>query len=123
MSSFRELKVWQLSMEMVTEVYKVSESFPKQEVYGLTSQIRRCSISIPSNIAEGSSRHNTKEFIQFLYIANGSLSEFETQIEIAFRLGYCKDIVRFIDSIKQIRSMLSGLINVLKDKDRTQTKK
>jgi len=123
MSSFRELKVWQLSMDMVTEIYKVSESFPKQEVYGLTSQIRRCSVSIPSNIAEGSSRHNAKEFIQFLYIANGSLSEFETQIEIALRLGYCKDISKFIDSIKQIRSMLSGLINALKDKDRTQAKK
>jgi len=123
MSSFRELKVWQLSMDMVTEIYKVSESFPKQEVYGLTSQTRRCSVSIPSNIAEGSSRHNAKEFIQFLYIANGSLSEFETQIEIALRLGYCKDISKFIDSIKQIRSMLSGLINALKDKDRTQAKK
>ncbi len=123
MSSFRELKVWQLSMELVTGIYKVSESFPKTEVYGLTSQIRRCAVSIPSNIAEGSSRHNAKEFIQFLYIANGSLSEFETQLEIALRLSYCKNVSNFIELIKQIRSMLNGLIKAINDKDMVQNKK
>jgi len=74
-------------MNFVVEVYTVTNKFPKTELYGLTSQIRRSVVSIPSNIAEGSSRKGTKEFMQFLWIANGSLSEFETQIEIAFRLN------------------------------------
>ena len=88
MKSYKDLELWQVSMNFVTEVYKLTKDFPKEELYGLTSQIRRCVISIPSNIAEGASRKGTKEFIQFLWIANGSLSEFETQIEIAQKLGY-----------------------------------
>jgi len=83
MKSYKDLELWQVSMNFVSEVYTLTKSFPKEELYGLTSQIRRCAISIPSNIAEGSSRKGTKEFIQFLWIANGSLSDFETQIEIA----------------------------------------
>lgn len=103
-------------MELVVDVYKITKQFPKSELYGLTSQIRRCIISIPSNIAEGSSRKRTKEFIQFLWIANGSLSEFETQIEIAFRLGYLENIVGIIDKVKHIRKMLLGLIHSLEAK-------
>ncbi|MDY0150759.1 MAG: four helix bundle protein [Candidatus Cloacimonas sp.] len=115
MSSFRDLKLWQVSMNLVTDIYRATESFPKNEAYGLTSQIRRCAVSVPSNIAESSSRNNYKEFIQFLYIANGSLSEFETQLEIAVRLKYIPDIDQFSENLKLIRSMLSGLINSLKE--------
>ncbi len=78
--------------------------------------MRRCAVSIPSNIAEGAGRRNTKEFIQFLYVSNGSLSELETQIEIAFRLNYMKDIDILIDRIKHIRIMLLNLIQALKKK-------
>ena len=82
-TSHKDLKVWQESMTLVTKIYKVSENFPKHEVYGLSSQIRRASISIPSNIAEGAGRKGGKEFTRFLYIALGSLSEIETQLEMS----------------------------------------
>lgn len=113
MKSYKELELWQVSMDLVLVVYKITEQFPKSELYGLTAQVRRSIVSIPSNIAEGSSRKGTKEFIQFLWISNGSLSEFETQIEIAFRLGYIKNINEVIEKVKHIRKMLLGLINSL----------
>lgn len=103
-------------MNFVSEVYTLTKSFPKEELYGLISQIRRCVISIPSNIAEGSSRKGTKEFIQFLWIANGSLSEFETQIEIAQKLGYITSIDIVLEKVKHIRKMLHGLIHSLENK-------
>jgi len=103
-------------MNLVIHSYKLTKNYPKEELYGLTSQIRRSVISIPSNIAEGASRKGTKEYIQFLWIANGSLSEFETQIEIAFRLGYSDSINEIIESVKHIRKMLLGLINSLEKK-------
>jgi len=116
MKSYKDLELWQVSMNFVSEVYTLTKSFPKEELYGLTSQIRRCVISIPSNIAEGSSRKGTKEFIQFLWIANGSLSEFETQIEIAQKLGYLDSIDLVIDKVKHIRKMIHGLIHSLENK-------
>lgn len=116
MYCYKDLKVWQVSMEMVLDIYKDSESFPKSELYALTSQIRQCAVSIPSNIAEGSGRSSTKEFIRFLSIANGSLSEFETQLEIAHRLGYLSDTNTYQSKISQLRSMLKGLINSLANK-------
>jgi four helix bundle protein len=76
--SHKDLKVWQESMTLVTQIYKVSEDFPKHEIYGLSSQIRRAAVSIPSNIAEGAGRNGENEFTRFLYIALGSLSEVET---------------------------------------------
>jgi four helix bundle protein len=79
--SHKDLKVWQESMTLVVTIYKATENFPKQEIYGLTSQIRRATVSILSNIAEGAGRKGKKEFIRFLYIALGSLSEVETQLE------------------------------------------
>ena len=85
--SFRDLEVWQLGMKMVTEVYKVTGDFPREEVYGLVSQIRRAAVSIPSNVAEGFNRYHNKEYRQFIYIALGSCGELETQIEVAARLG------------------------------------
>jgi len=104
-------------MDFVVMVYKATHSFPKHELFGLCAQIRRSAVSIPSNIAEGSGRNNRTEFIQFLYIANGSLSELETQLEIAFRLSYLEDLRIYIEKIKHIRKMLIGLIDYLKNND------
>lgn len=112
--SHKDLKVWQESMVLVTEIYTVTEYFPKHENYGLTSQIRRASISIPSNIAEGAGRRGEKEFTRFLFIALGSLSEVETQLEIAYRLHYIENIEPINKSIYFIRKMLANLIKGLK---------
>ncbi len=103
-------------MNLVTDIYQLTNSFPSHELYGLSSQMRRCAVSIPSNIAEGAGRRNTKEFIQFLYVSNGSLSELETQIEIAFRLKYLKEMESLIEKVKHIRIMLLNLIQALKKK-------
>lgn len=111
--SHKDLKVWQESMTLVTQIYKISEDFPKHEVYGLTSQIRRAAVSIPSNIAEGAGRKGGKEFSRFLYIALGSLSEVETQLEISIRLEYINDIEEINKSVYFIRKMLSNLIKSL----------
>lgn len=116
MKSYKDLELWQVSMNFVTEVYKLTKGFPKEELYALTSQIRRCVISVPSNIAEGASRKGTKEFIRFLWIANGSLSEFETQIEIAQKLGYLDSVEIVIEKVKHIRKMMHGLIHSLENK-------
>ena len=121
MSGFKQLKVWQVGMDLVIKVYKITESFPKSEMYGLVSQLRRCAVSIPSNIAEGSSRNNPKEFAQFLYIAQGSLSELDTQFTIAQLLGYIQDFNDIEELIRQIRSMLTGLIKAQKTQN-PQTK-
>jgi four helix bundle protein len=87
--SYRDLRVWQSGMDLVVMIYEISDEFPSKEVYGLTSQIRRAAISVPSNIAEGHTRESTKEYLHHLSIAQASLAEMETQIEIAFRLKYC----------------------------------
>ena len=112
--SHKDLKVWQESMNLVVEIYKISESFPNSELYGLVSQMRRATVSIPSNIAEGAGRKGGKEFIRFLYIALGSLSEIETQLEIAYRLKYIKNLEDLNKSIYFIRKMLANLIKSLK---------
>lgn len=112
----KDLDVWKRSMDFVMEMYKITNKFPSSELYGLTSQIRRASISIPSNIAEGAGRKNTKEFIQFLYFSLGSASEIETQIEIASRLGYIEDSKEYLDHLDSIRKMLSDLMYALKKK-------
>ena len=87
-SSYRDLKAWQLSMDVVEHVYQLTQAFPKQETYGLTSQVQRAAVSIPSNIAEGHTRDSTKEFLHHLSIALGSLSELETQLILSERLRY-----------------------------------
>ncbi len=114
--SYKDLEVWKVSMDFVTEIYKLTAAFPSSELYALTSQIRRSAISIPSNLAEGSGRKNTREFIQFLYISNGSLSELETQLEIAFCLGYFSDLENYTEKVKYIRKMLVNLIQALERK-------
>ncbi len=86
--SFRDLRVWQSGMELVVGVYELTRSLPKSEVYGLSSQLQRAAVSIPANIAEGHARHNLREYLQFLSIARGSLTEVETYLELIPRLGY-----------------------------------
>lgn len=112
----KDLDVWKKSMESVIEIYRITGSFPKTEIYGLTNQLRRAAVSIPSNIAEGAARNSDKEFIHFLYIALGSLSETETQIIIASSLGYLKKNQSIMDNLLTIRKMLLGLIKYLKNK-------
>jgi len=90
--SYKDLIVWQKSMDLVVAIYDLTDNFPKSEIYGLTSQMRRCSISIPSNIAEGRRRGSPKEFRHFLLISYGSGAELETQIEIAKRLSFSANL-------------------------------
>lgn len=90
MKSFRELRVWQQSMDLVEAVYMLTQRFPKQEMYGLTRQIQRAAVSVPSKIAEGHTREHLKEYLHHLSIAQASLAEIETQLEIASRLKYLR---------------------------------
>ena len=87
-SSFRDLQVWQRGMDIVETVYRISGEFPKTETYGLTGQLRRAAVSVPSNIAEGHARSSTKEYLHHISMAQGSLAELETQLEVAARLKY-----------------------------------
>ena len=109
--NYRDLTVWNTSMDLVTELYKMTAVFPKEEVYGLTAQMRRSAVSIPSNIAEGSRRGTKKDYRQFVLIAFGSGSELETQIEIVKRLGYAKenDIVEVQSRLENVMKMLNKL--------------
>ena len=118
MKTYRELIVWQKSMKMVTETYKVSRLFPSEENFGLISQIRRSAISIPSNISEGFGRKSMKDFSRFLKIAMGSLFEFQTQIEIAYNLKYIEKKVfdNCYKSSREVEALLQGLINSLAKK-------
>jgi len=90
MKTYRELIVWQKSIKLVTLIYQITKNFPDIEKFGLTSQIQRCAISIPSNIAEGYGRNSLNDYIRFLNISNGSLYELQTQVEIAYNLKYIK---------------------------------
>ncbi len=111
MHSHKDLDVWKRSMELVTNIYRLTRDFPHEELYGLSSQIRRSAISIPSNIAEGAARNSSKEYKQFLYISLGSVSEIETQILIAEKLGFLKAEHSLMEDVSAIRKMLTGLIS------------
>ena len=89
--TFRDLLIWQKSIKLVTRIYEVTRSFPKEEAFGLTSQMRRCSVSIPSNIAEGHGRNSTGDYLSFLQIATGSLCELQTQLVIANNLSFISE--------------------------------
>ena len=108
----KKLDVWNLAMGLAVEVYRLTETFPKDQRYGLTDQIRRAAVSIPSNIAEGAARQTRKEFANFLHIAQGSVSEVDTQLELARRLGFLSDAewASFDAQMERIDKMLSGLI-------------
>jgi four helix bundle protein len=113
--SHKDLNVWQLSMELVTDIYRLTETFPKEEMYGLSNQMRRAAVSVPSNIAEGAARNSKKEYIQFLHIALGSGAELETQLMIASNLEFVQDIEVFLEKMSAIKKMLNGLIYRLKN--------
>lgn len=118
LDSYRELLVWQKAMELVVETYRFSSSFPKEERYGLMSQLRRASVSVPSNIAEGYGRASRKEYLQFLYVSQGSLKETETQIILAGILGYAsKDATELLlGKAALVGKLLGGLIRALRRK-------
>ncbi|MFH1233175.1 MAG: four helix bundle protein [Patescibacteria group bacterium] len=111
--SYRDLIVWQKSIGLVVEIYQITKHFPKEELYGLTIQIRRCAISIPSNISEGRGRGTRKDFAQFLRIALGSANELQTQIEIAKRLNYIQENKKTNELLIEIIKMLNSMINKL----------
>lgn len=117
-TSYRDLVVWQKAMALVSAVYELTRAFPDSERFGLTSQIQRAAVSIPSNIAEGQGRLATKEFRQFLGIARGSLKELETQLLISIDLGYAaaEDINACLELADEIGRMLNALIKALERK-------
>jgi four helix bundle protein len=114
----KKLEAWKQSMDLVIDIYRTTEKFPSQELYGLTNQLRRAAVSIPSNIAEGAARQTKKEFTNYLHIAQGSMSELDTQIEIAGRLGYLDGISRgdLNNKMAGIDKMITGLIHHLSKK-------
>lgn len=114
--TFRDLKIWQQSMELVTEIYRATSSFPGEEKYGLTSQLRRSSVSIPSNISEGFGRNSQGDFKRFVNISMGSLFELQTQIEVAKNLEFIsKEIFENLyDHSREIERMISSFIRTLK---------
>jgi four helix bundle protein len=120
MKTYRDLNVWQKAMTLVEMIYSETKEFPNEETYGLTSQIRRSGISIPSNIAEGYGRNSTNDYIRFLQIESGSLYEFQTQLEIGFRLKYLNN--KKYDEVNtlsfEIEKMLSSLIRKIKENKR-----
>ena len=113
--SFRDLNIWQKGIDLVKDIYKETQNFPRQEIYGLTNQIRRAAISIPSNIAEGHIRQHRAEFRQFLSVALGSLAELETQIVISRELNdiSTEKSLNLIDQMGSIGKMIRGLIKKL----------
>ena len=117
MKTHHDLDVWKKSIDLVTAIYKVTELYPKSELYGLTSQIRRCAVSVPSNIAEGYGRNYRKDYSRFLQIARGSLFECQTQLEIAINLKFIslEDCKEANELSIEIEKMLNSLINKLSD--------
>ncbi|MBI4401788.1 MAG: four helix bundle protein [Nitrospirae bacterium] len=113
---FERLTVWQEAMELVAMVYRMTRSFPQEEKFGLVSQLQRAVVSVPANIAEGRGRYHRKEFIQFLYMARGSLYETITLLKTAGKLGYLDPVNQelLLGCCQKIGSQLSGLINSLK---------
>ena len=111
----KDLDVWKEAIQFVKRVYEATSSFPRNELYGITDQLRRSAVSVPSNIAEGAARGTTKEFIRFLYISLGSLSELETRLIVSKELGYAFDS-EMLEHLEKIRKKLLSLIRSLKQK-------
>ena len=113
--SYRDLDVWRRSMSLVKNIYAITASFPREEIYGLTSQIRRAAVSIPSNIAEGHAKRSTKEFHRFCNISLGSIAELETQLEIAESLNFANSstIQPLLVELSELGKMLNALLNGL----------
>ena len=111
MRPHENLEAWAKSIDLVIDIYKTTEKFPKEERYGLTSQLRRAAISVPANIAEGAGRQSAKEFAHFVSNAQGSASELETELIIAYRLGYLSETLfsQLIGSLNRIGRLITGL--------------
>jgi four helix bundle protein len=120
--SYKDLVAWQKSMELVTAVYRASQEFPKEEIFGLVSQIRRSAVSVPSNIAEGHARTSRKEFQYFLSNARGALAELETQLTIAHQLAYIDEtgINQLLDRSGEVGRILNGLLTALKRSSKSE---
>ena len=110
---YEQLDVWQKAMDLVVGMYGLIRSLPLEERFSLADQMRRCAISIPSNIAEGSARASKKEFVQYLHIALGSTSELDTQLQIAHRAGYIEDVTVYRQDVLAIKKMINALITSL----------
>ena len=119
MNTFRDLLIWQKSMDLVTEIYQLTKSFPKEEIYGLSSQIRRSSVSIPSTIAEGYGRDGNNDYLRFLNISMSSLFEIQTQLEISFNLKYLSEnqFNKINGESREIERMLSAFIRKIKGRN------
>ncbi|OGX38103.1 MAG: four helix bundle protein [Omnitrophica WOR_2 bacterium RIFCSPHIGHO2_02_FULL_52_10] len=119
--SFRELEVWKLGKTIVADIYKTTKTFPDDERFGLTTQMRRCSVSIPSNIAEGFNRFNNNEYRRFLYISLGSCAELETQVEIGNDLGYIGQSERdaLVEKLDHESRMIMNLIKKVNEQRAT----
>lgn len=115
--SHHQLKAWQESMKLVEAIYALTARFPNEEKFGLTSQMRRAAVSVPSNIAEGAARSTTKEFLNFLAIARGSLSELDTQLLLSKNLGYTRDVNLLEERINTVFKLLNGLIRSLRNRN------
>jgi len=113
--NFRDLNIWKLGVEIVEDTYKLTKNFPREELYGLASQMRRAAVSIPSNVAEGFTRKHNKEYKQFLFVALGSCAELETQIEIAAKLEYIKKQEKndLLEKINHVTRMTMNLLKCL----------
>lgn len=116
MRNYKSIKAFQLADDFVVEIYKVTQQFPKEELYGLTSQLRRAGVSVPTNIAEGASRQHQKDYLQFLYVARASLAETEYLLHLTNKLGYLTDeLFSKVEERKQeVAKTLFGLIEAVK---------
>jgi four helix bundle protein len=121
--NFKDLDVWNLSIDLVKDIYEITKSFPRDEKFGIVMQMRRSAISIPSNIAEGKTRQHVKEYMQFLYVALGSCSELETQIIICKELKFMQDssVVKILETVDHISRMLRNLVKSLTDNRKPTT--
>jgi len=117
LKSYKELDAWKLSIELARRIYEITTTFPARETYGLSSQMQRAAVSVPSNIAEGSGRNSRKEFVQFIYLSRGSLLELETQLELSKMLGYIQED-KYSETAKliaRVHKIINGLIFSLKN--------
>ena len=116
--TYKDLVAWQKAMELVTEVYRITQHFPKEEMYGLTAQVRRAAVSVPSNIAEGQARYSHMDFQRFLRQARGSLVEVETQVMIGVNLGFLdgKDAKPILGRTAEVGRILNALLNSIRER-------
>ncbi len=116
MKTHKDLDIWKKGVDLVTDIYKITGKFPKKEIYGLSSQMRRSAISYPSNIAEGAAKKTKSDYIRFIYISLGSLSELETQVIISKNLGFIPDVKDLLKEIEILRKMTLNFIKYLRNK-------